>query len=730
MNMDTNNKNIEFLGTIVSQRFRDENSGYTIFLVSPAKKGPNDEDIICTGVIPDYINGTPVSIKGYWELNKKFQSRQIRTLDVNICSFDIATTATFITSICDITPTIAIEIAKYVGNDISSFVLKEDAAEELSKNINKLDYDLAVVLINILRNNILVKRIYDLLGTFGIKKYNAAVKIAKKYDLAAEESLKMNPYSVGLFNGLSFADCDSIAAESGIKGVETSSIRLTAAVEAAQRLAAENGHMYSLLPQILSLSNGILKKSGLYKRIVPPALLINAIEKSKNTVFEMDDKGCEAVYLKKNLELEKNISKQITRLMSSREKLNYSKDISEQLEKELNIKYAPAQKKAFSLAKETGVAVLTGGPGTGKTTTVNGILMAIERQNPSKSIALVAPTGRAAQRMTESTHREASTIHRLLNYSPFGGGVTYKTQEDPIDADIIIVDESSMIDAELCSIFLSAVKPGSLVLFIGDTAQLPSVGAGTVLKDLITSGIVPVVRLKTVFRQGEESSIIRNSELINNGDYRLPLAEDFQLYFRNDEEGVADYLIACGTDYFNRKNPFYSQILIPTKNGVAGVKEINRRMQERINPKAPDKKELKYGEDVFRIGDKVLLTQNNYEQGYFNGDIGIIEDINEKSLLLNINGKSELDFPKSCLEDLSLAYAMTVHKSQGSEFPITIIGLTESKLLQRNLLYTAVTRAKNIVIIMAQIGSVKKAVDNKEISQRRSRLKKRLKGEI
>jgi len=374
---------------------------------------------------------------------------------------------------------------------------------------------------------------------------------------------------------------------------------------------------------------------------------------------------------------------------------------------------------------------VTGGPGTGKTTTINGILSAYEKQNPNKVIRLCAPTGRAAQRMTESTGREAVTIHRLLEYKPYGNEVTYKNANDKLEADLIVVDEASMLDMEFASIFFSAVPTGALVLIVGDIHQLPSVGPGDVLHDMISPGMIPTVQLTTVYRQGSHSPIIQNAIRIHQGIIAFMENEEYQTYITYSQTELARKIIACAVSMHNKNIPFETQILCPSHKGEAGVGMLNTALQSLLNPGRQGLKELKYGNTIYRSGDKVILLNNNYQNGYFNGDIGIIKDISDAGIHLNIFG-SEIIIAKTEIDDLGLAYAMTIHKSQGSEFKNIIVSLPMSpkSMLKRNLLYTAITRAKKTVIVVTEKQAVSIAVKTCETGKRNSRLALRIKEEF
>ena len=393
-------------------------------------------------------------------------------------------------------------------------------------------------------------------------------------------------------------------------------------------------------------------------------MLIQGLIDDDTFVFDYDKEGMEAIYLKWLYRAEEETARQLQRLMRSSQPLEFDPDIADWAEANCGIKYAPQQRESFKLIEKTGVAVITGGPGTGKTTTVNGLIAAYEKLNPNKVIRLCAPTGRAAQRMTESTGREAVTIHRLLEFRPFGNDTVHKNAADPIIADLIVVDEASMLDIELASIFLSAVQSGTLVLFIGDINQLPSVGPGDVLHDLIDSECIPTVQLSTVYRQGSQSPIIVNSKRINEGLNCAVTDDDYHMDVLEDASTILLRTIQLVASMYDPQKPFDVQVLAPTHKGDAGVGMINTMLQDVLNP-PNGQPEMKYGSRIYRVGDKVILLNNNYSVGYFNGDIGTVKDITSEGIEIEILDKT-LKLTKSEMEDLNLAYCMSIHKSQGS----------------------------------------------------------------
>ena len=389
------------------------------------------------------------------------------------------------------------------------------------------------------------------------------------------------------------------------------------------------------------------------------------------------------------------------------------KDAIAAVEKEIGIQYAPAQKRAFNLLRHTGVSILTGGPGTGKTTCVNGLIKAYRRKFPDNKIVLCAPTGRAAQRMSETTGFEASTIHRLI------GVGTKQIGEIQLTADLIICDEASMLDAEMIAYLMASAPRKSLILLVGDVDQLPSVGAGDVLNDLINSKKLPCCRLETVYRQSGESKIVVNANAINDGKEDLLTDETFIVKtFEQDEQ-----LMKSAMEVFLKNQN--TQLLCPSHKGVAGIQNMNKEIQSIINPRKPGEQTVRFGSTEFRVNDRVIMTQNNYESGYYNGDMGVIKQITPSSVHVVLDSK-EITVKRHELGDMALAYCISIHKSQGSEFENVCIVLPEhpSNMLKRNLLYTGVTRAKKTCIILEQKGCISKCVNTIEKGNRTTRLRK------
>lgn len=419
----------------------------------------------------------------------------------------------------------------------------------------------------------------------------------------------------------------------------------------------------------------------------------------------------------------------------------YREDIAP-LEAKLGLRFAEEQIFALQQALNHQVTIITGGPGTGKTTIVRALTM-LYNQRQAK-ILLAAPTGRAAKRLNEVTGREAKTIHRLLEYSFVAGvGVDFARNEDnPLSCDVLILDESSMMDILLFYHVLKAIPLGCRLILIGDQDQLPSVGAGNVLKDLIVSGKIPVVTLKTVFRQAEQSLIVTNAHRIRSGEMPQYGQPDADFFFMEKEDPEEVLQLVC--DLATKRLPAFLkvdayegiQVLTPMRRGSIGVDQLNHSLQERLNPANSGKPELQRAGVSYRLGDKVMQIRNNYDKGVFNGDIGRIVEVDREALLLVVEyadgeGNHLIPYEDHELDELTQSYAITVHKSQGSEYPAVIIPLLTQHaiLLQRNLLYTAVTRGKKLVVIVGSKRALRLAIQRNEVAIRYTALAQRLRGE-
>lgn len=568
-----------------------------------------------------------------------------------------------------------------------------------------------------------------------------SVKIYKTFGPDSVAMTKENPYILcDHVDGIDFAKADNIASKYNISRDSENRI-MSGILYVLNKNSHGNGHVCLPVDELTQASAQLLG--------VENDAIVNAYKKLiiREKLRIMKSDGRTYAFTKEAYDAEQYIAKKLDSLDRLCFRIDYS-DIERFIlreESKFSITYAPLQRKAISMALENGVMVLTGGPGTGKTTVVRALLNIFESMD--MRVALAAPTGRAAKRLSESTSKEAKTIHRLLEmeYGEGDKAVFMRDEHNLLDENVIIVDEASMIDNALMCALLKAVKPGARMIIIGDADQLPSVGAGNVLRDIIASQRFATVTLNTIFRQAQESLIVTNSHAINEG--RMPdltsKNKDFFFLHRSSDAEIAHTIADL---YKNRLPASYGaetvnkiQVITPSRRGEAGTDNLNVLLQGSLNPKDKSKREKVFRDKVFREGDRVMQTKNNYDiewenasrsgVGIFNGDIGVICEIDQAEQYMEIlfdDRRVLYDF--SLLEDLEHAYAVTVHKSQGSEYPIVIIPMYSCPpmLMTRNLLYTAVTRAQEMVILVGREDYVQKMVENDRKAQRYTCLQHRL----
>lgn len=582
-----------------------------------------------------------------------------------------------------------------------------------------------------------VKEIMVFLHGHGVST-NLAVKIYKTYGDQSLEIVQKNPYQLERdIYGVGFKTADKIARALGLPVDHPS--RVEAGIVFALNEMIDEGHVFvptetlgqraiELLEVSPDLIAPALDRLSQEDRIRPDRIPLNSkpTEKGKAVGETAGDYSSSVIYLTPLYFGEKGVAERLKMLanaFSSTRVINQASSYDEQLSNE--------QKSAIQMALTHPVSVLTGGPGTGKTTCLKALITTLEAQG--MKYALASPTGRAAKRLSEATGRPARTIHRLLEYSPVEG---FKhNDENPLDLDFLVVDEASMLDLLLTNNLLKAVRPGTRVLFVGDVDQLPSVGAGDVLRDLIDSSIVPVTRLNTIFRQAAHSKIITNAHLINQGKFPdFSKSEgDFFLFPAEDATAAADWIIQIVTERIPQKFGLDAihdiQVMAPIYRGPAGVTILNDRLQEKLNPPANNKPERRLFGTAFRLGDKVMQTQNNYDKDVYNGDIGFIQSIDmiEQNITVNFDGRL-VTFDWSAADQLALAYVISVHKAQGSEFPAVVIPIVTQHytMLQRNLLYTAITRARKLCVLAGSRRAISMAVRNNKVAQRFTALEWRL----
>lgn len=697
-------------GTIENLVYRNEKNDYTVMEIVT-----DDDDLVCAvGIIPMSFEGEIVTLRGQWTYHKEFGKQFAFDSFEKTLPDDVDGIFKYLSSgtIKGIGPVTALKIVNRFGAD--SFDVIEHRPEWLA-DIPGITRKKAAAISESFREQSGIRGVMMF-----CKDYMAVGEVSrvyKKFGSGAVGIIRDNPYI--LCNGelsIPFAKADAIAMSLGTP-LDSKERILSGIVFVLNNIAAQSGHTCLPVEDTILHATEVL---GLTREVIE-ATLNTLIEGRALSTYKMGD--VRYVMTNDTAEEEDVIARNLSRIMSSAGRFG-ALDISiliEKVETTLGISFAQSQRDAIFAALESGVMVLTGGPGTGKTTVVRAMISIFN--SIGLSTVLAAPTGRAAKRMSEATGEEAKTVHRMLEmergtdgYIKFG-----RSERNPLNEQVVIVDEASMLDLSLTAALLRAMKRGARLILIGDSDQLPSVGAGNVLSDIIASERVRTIRLTEIFRQSKESLIITNAHMINEGSAPIINRTDSDFFFvRREREG--DIAEAVATLIDQRLPKTYGadikdkiQVITPSKKGSAGVEVLNRVLQERLNPKTAFKKERQAHGVIFREGDRVMQVVNNYDiewekngavgVGLFNGDIGVIEEIRENTEKLIIRFDDKIcEYGFDLLEDLELAYAITVHKSQGSEYPVVIIPMyaCAPMLMARNLLYTAVTRAKNMVILVGR----------------------------
>lgn len=547
-----------------------------------------------------------------------------------------------------------------------------------------------------------------------------AAKIYRQYGKESIDKVKDNPYRLADdIWGIGFKTADSIA---GKMGYEKNDLRrCKSGILYTLNELANEGHVYAIADQLTEAAEKLLEAEE--------APIRRAMEEMSSDKTLITDPEAGAIYLPPFYYAESGTAKLLANLLSDREKGLFTHELDiDAISKESGIVYDEVQIAAIHQAIESKVMVLTGGPGTGKTTTTQGIIAALKSEG--LEILLAAPTGRAAKRMSEATGMESKTIHRLLEYNPQDG---YKRNEEtPLEGDVLIVDECSMIDILLMYNLIKAIPPHMRLILVGDIDQLPSVGAGNVLRNIIDSEKIPVVRLTRIFRQAQTSRIVMNAHAINNG--RIPdisngKETDFFFIRQENPEQVVQEIVKLVSERLPKAYKVSHsniQVLAPMQRGVVGAANLNQQLQQALNnnPEGINRTGICY-----KCNDRVMQLRNNYTKDVYNGDIGIVENIDMEERTLTVNfDDHRVEFEASELDELTLAYATTIHKSQGSEYPIVVIPVLMAHyvMLQRNLIYTGITRAKKICVLIGQTKALSYAVRNLTVSKRNTLLRERI----
>ena len=561
-----------------------------------------------------------------------------------------------------------------------------------------------------------VKNIMIFLQNYGVSTA-FATKIFKTYGNDSIRVVRENPFRLADdIWGIGFKTADALAEKMGWQ--KDDPLRCRSGLFYTLNQLSEDGHVYATREQLTQAAAELLE--------VDPAPVEKAVDLAITQADLVEEK--DAVYLPAFHHAEKGVADKLLQLLHVPVQMSLPNLDFDRIQRETGIAYDDIQKMAITTALSQNVVIITGGPGTGKTTITRGILQALQQSR--QKVLLAAPTGRAAKRLSEATGKDAKTIHRLLEFKPPQG---YQRNADhPLEGDVLIVDEASMIDIILMNALLNAIPEEMKLVIIGDTDQLPSVGPGNVLRDMIESDVIPVVRLTRIFRQAQRSRIVMNAHRINEGKFpNISNGRDTDFFFleQEDPEAAAEEIVNLIENRLPRAyglSPFEIQILTPMQRGVIGAAALNTRLQQLLNPQ---EQVLHRGGIAFGQRDKVMQIRNNYDKDVYNGDIGTVTkvDLDERMLYAEFDGRI-VSYEVSELNELVLAYATTVHKSQGSEYPIVIMPIMMSHfvMLQRNLIYTGITRAKKIMILVGQKKALAYCIHNLTVYQRNSRLRQRL----
>jgi exodeoxyribonuclease V alpha subunit len=692
---------VEMEGTIERITYYNQENGFTV-----AKLAIEDEQDLVTavGYFPSLEAGEVLKLKGNWTMHKNYGYQFKVEFYETVMPATVRDIENYLASgvIRGIGPATAKKIVEEFGE--KSLEVLSNSPEQLLKISGIGDKKLRTITESYSQQQE-TREIMLFLQQYGIGP-GVAVRIYKNYKDKSIQVLKENPYRLAdEVYGIGFKTADRIAQK---MGMESDSLeRLCAGLKYAMYRAAGEGHVFLPVEELLHKAAELL---AVEKEPLNQAFL--ALEEKKDIVVERAW-GREDVYLAAFHYSETAVARRLFLLAAMVDStLNISDDVIDNIENHSGLKMAQRQREALEKASEYGVLVITGGPGTGKTTTIQSLLELFKRHD--LKVALAAPTGRAAKRMIEATGMEAKTIHRLLEYKAYeeGGMAFGKDQNNPLEEDVIIIDEMSMVDIILMHHLLSAIRPGARLILVGDKDQLPSVGPGSVLKEIIESDRIPVVILDEIFRQAQESMIVVNAHRINKGYFPYLNVKNKDFFF--EQVLLPEDILESILDLAKNRLPEYGnfdpmediQVLTPMKRGLVGVISLNESLQALLNPPDQHKKEFRYRSHVFREGDKVMQIKNNYEKEVFNGDLGRISKIDDEDRVVvtfaDAWQEREVVYQGQEMEELSLSYALSVHKSQGSEFPVVIMPVTTQHyvMLQRNLLYTAVTRAKKLLVLV------------------------------
>lgn len=715
--------------------FQNPDNGYTVFVMIC-----EEEELTCVGTFSVLSEGENIKVTGEYTEHPMY-GRQFAAKELEECEpEDEVSMERYLGSgaIKGVGAALAARIVRRFKKD--TFRIIEEEPERLVE-VKGISERKAMEISDQVAEKRDLRQAMIFLQQYGVS-LNLAVKIYNTYQQEVYRIIKENPYQLADdIQGVGFKIADEIAAKAGIR--TDSDFRIRSGILYSLLQAAADGHTY--LPQA-ELTERTSMLLGIEPEFIEKHYMNLAVEKK---IMVKGDHIYGAAYYY----MEASVAAML-------HELNVKYDVPEieieqqirRIEQQSGMEPDAMQMLAVKEAVKSGLLIITGGPGTGKTTTINTIIKYFELEG--MDIFLGAPTGRAAKRMSDTTGYEARTIHRMLelNGSMEGNAGFSRNADNPLETDAIIIDEMSMVDINLMYALLKAVAPGTRLILVGDVNQLPSVGPGSVLKDIIDSEAFPVVKLTKIFRQATQSDIIVNAHKINNGESVALDNKSMDFFFLKRYEAdiiinVTIQLIAQKLPKFVDAAPFDIQVLTPMRKGLLGVERLNSILQQYLNPKSGDKKEREYGEHVFREGDKVMQTKNNYQLeweirskygltidkglGVFNGDMGIIREINEyaETMTVEFDECRMVEYSLRNLEELELAYAITIHKSQGSEYPAVVIPLLSGPkmLMNRNLLYTAVTRARKCVTLVGDEMTFQSMIQNTRQQKRYSGLAEEIK---
>ena len=722
-------------GTVESVIYQNQENGYTVLRLD----GGEGQTLTVVGCMPGVAPGEGIAVEGTWtrhaSYGEQFKAEAVeRRLPAGTKAiFDYLSSG----AVKGIGAATARRMVEEFGEE--TLTVLEEHPERLTQ-IKGVTRKKALAMGENFRLQMGMRRLLEFLGEHEVP-LQLAMPLYRKYGDRALEIIRGNPYLlVDGELGVEFSTADKLALSMGMEGDDPQRIEAGLLFELAHNL--DNGHTFLPRRKLLPATAQLIELEG------EPEALEDGLEAllERGEVIQETVANEEAVYLHDLYEAEQYVAFRLAEMARGEQVPPHGLDgLIDRIQAEQGIVYAPQQRQAVELAAASQVMLLTGGPGTGKTTSLRGVLALFEQLG--LETALAAPTGRAAKRLGELCGMEAATIHRLLEtqYDPHSGRLVFAHDEDePLKADAVIVDETSMVDITLMYGLLRALRPECRLILVGDPDQLPSVGPGNLFSDLIRSGVVPMVRLTEIFRQAAESAIIRNAHGVNRGE--LPdlrdNKHDFFFLRRKDPARAAETIVELiHTRLPNNMGipPEQIQVLSPTRKRVTGTAALNRAIQEAVNPPAPDRPERRFGEYVFRQGDRVMQVRNNYDviwkdglttgMGVFNGDIGRIVEVDNRSELITVDFEGRLvEYTPDMLGELEPAYAITVHKAQGSEYRAVILSVSDGApvLLTRGVLYTAITRARELLILVGDEEVVARMTANDRQQRRYSGLRWRL----